>query len=145
MPHLKIDPVKELEYLSNRMKKFINEIPETFSVEFGRGFEPKVDVSHSDQKVIVAVELPGVAKEQIKLALKDDVLSVSGVKPEIEAENALVHTRQERAFGEFKRSIPLPCEVVAGSINATLADGVLTVTLERKAAREEQEIPINIQ
>lgn len=146
MPHFNLDPKKELEFLSGRMKKFIEEFPDSFSVEIGSRFEPRIDMMSTADTVVVTVELPGVAKEDVGLALKDHSLQLSGNKrtsPK-DAAGVTMH-KQERSQGEFLRSIPLPFQVAAGQLTATLADGVLTVTMQKQSKPEEQEISITIQ
>ena len=145
MPHFKIDPMKELEFLSQRMKRFVDEFPESFSFEFGKGFEPKVDIFTDDANVYVYVELPTVRKDEIKLMLKENVLTVSGQKkPDFDLEKTTPH-RSERAFGEFNRKIALPVETDSNSISANLKDGVLAITIGRTAAEADREISIDIQ
>jgi len=145
MPHFKIDPMKELETISQRMKQFVDEFPESFSFEIGKGFEPKIDIFTDANSVHIYIELPSVRKEDIKLLLKDNVLMVNGSrKPDFEPEKLTAH-RSERAFGEFSRRIALPVETDANAITANLKDGVLLVTIGRIAAQKDQEISIDIQ
>ena len=146
MPHFNIDPKKELEFLSGRMKKFIEEFPDSFSVEIGNKFEPKVDIASTAGTVTVFAELPGVAKEDISVVLKEHTLQLAGRKQIVaKDEDGITMHKQERSQGEFLRSIPLPFQVAAEQMTATLADGVLTVTLQRQARPQEQEISITIQ
>ena len=145
MPHFKIDPMKELEFLSNRMKQFVDEFPESFSFEFGKGFEPKIDIFTDAANVYIYIELPAVRKEDVSLVLKENVLTVSGrKKPDVEVEKLTAH-RNERAFGDFSRRIALPVETNANAISASLRDGVLAITIERTPAPVGREIPIDIQ
>ncbi len=145
MPHIRIEPIKELEFLSKRMKNFVENFPESFSFEIGSSFEPFVDVHHDGTNVYVTVELPGVRKEDMTLTLKADTLLVAGLKRAINFETEQTEFRAERKFGDFQRSIPLPCEVDANSISATLADGVLSVVLTKRFAVESNEIKIEVQ
>ena len=144
MPHYKFDPMKELENLSQRMRQIANEFPETFSFEFGKGFEPRVDVYSDTDSVRVVVELPGMAKDAVSLSIANGVLTLRGSKamPE-QVEGVTVH-RMERSFGEFQREIALPKDIDAGAISAAMSDGVLTVTIGKKSAPQDREINIDI-
>ena len=145
MPHIKIDPMKELELLSQRMKRFVEDFPESFSFEIGKGFEPKIDIFTDNENAYVYIELPAVRKEDIKLVLKENVLSVSGIKnPDFAIDKVTAH-RSERPFGEFNRRIALPVETDAGSISANLKEGVLAITISKLAKTEDKEISIEIQ
>lgn len=144
MPHFKFDPMKELDYLSQRMRKIADEFPETFSFEFGKGFEPRIDVYTDSAAVNVIAELPGMQKDAIALAYAEGILSISGSKPIPEQAEGVSVLRSERSFGDFKREIELPKDVDPGSISAIMNDGLLTITMSRKAMSPESEIKINI-
>jgi HSP20 family protein len=145
MPHYRIDPMKELESLSQRMKRFVEEFPESFSFEIGKAFEPKIDVLHDESTVYVNIEAPGVKKEDISLSVKDDMLTVTGSKKiDIDLEK-VTPSKMERSFGEFARKIQLPCDVDASSFNANLRDGVLCITVAKLHPIPEKEITIEIQ
>jgi len=143
MPHFTFEPMKELEYLSERMKKFVEEFPETFSVEFGKGYTPRIDVLHDEQHVYVYIELPGVDREHLNLKIVDNTLLVAGEKKPAALENQKV-TLTERTFGLFNREIPLPDTVDHGSISAKLNDGVLVVTIKKNVPESAKEVNIEI-
>ncbi|MBN1447764.1 MAG: Hsp20/alpha crystallin family protein [Bacteroidetes bacterium] len=145
MPHYKFDPMKELEFLSQRMRKFADEFPETFSFEFGKGFEPKLDVIVDENEIRLIAELPGVAKEDLNLTYTDGVLTLSGEKKEPQLAEQASILRSERSFGMFKREIPLSKDIDANSLTASMNDGLLTVVMKikRDAARQERSISIS--
>ncbi len=143
MPHYRFDPMKEFENLSQRMRKFADEFPETFSLEFGKGFEPKVDVYHDEQSITVVAEMAGMEKSDISVSIADGILTLKGEKKLPATENLTV-LRSERSFGEFKRLIELPGDVDAGSITARMENGVLTISVGKKARVQDKEISIEI-
>ncbi len=144
MPHYRFDPMKELEFLSQRMRKFADEFPETFSIEFGKGFEPKMDVYHDNKEIRIIAELPGLTKDQISLTYTDGVLTLEGEKkPPEQAENVSI-LRTERSFGEFKREIPLPKDIDADSMSASMSEGLLTIVMQIKQDASKQERTITI-
>lgn len=144
MPHIKFDPMKELEFLSQRMRKFADEFPETFSFEFGKGFEPKVDVFHDGTRIHVVAELPGMNKEEISLSFAEGVLRMKGNKKAPEFGDDVAIVRGERSFGEFKREIPIGRDIDPNSLSATMRDGVLTILMEEKAKGGQSERSITI-
>ncbi len=145
MPHFKINPLTEMEYLSRRMKRFIDEFPESFSVEFGSGFEPRADILQDAEKVYVQIELPGVRKEDVKLVMKEDTLQISGVKHRRQETGQAQEVKTECGYGDFSRTIKLPCEVDADSAAAGFADGVISICLNKAKKENEKEFTINIQ
>ncbi len=144
MPHIKFDPMKEMEFLSQRMRKFADEFPETFSFEFGKGFEPRTDVFHDDAHIHVIVELPGMAKTDVQLSYAENVLTISGSKKAPEHAENIVVLRTERSFGEFRREIALPKDIDADSLAASMTDGLLTISMKKKQDASSQERNINI-
>jgi HSP20 family protein len=143
MPHFSFEPKKELEDLSARMKKFVEELPESFAVEFGSGFSPRVDVTHDQENVYVYMELPGVLKENISLKIKENTLLISGTKEMPDTENHKV-TLTERMNGSFEREIPLPEKVDHASINASFELGILRVQLKKVVPDAAKEVNIDI-
>ena len=144
MPHFKFDPMKELENLSQRMRQIADDFPETFSFEFGKGFEPRVDVFGDAESVHVVAELPGMRKDQVSLSVTNGVLTLRGSKnPPEHGEGITVH-RMERSFGDFQRDIALPKDVDVSGVEASMADGVLTVVMKKKSAPQDREISIDI-
>ncbi|MBE0644215.1 MAG: Hsp20/alpha crystallin family protein [Bacteroidetes bacterium] len=144
MPHFKFDPMKELEYLSQRMRNIANEFPETFSFEFGKGFEPRVDIYNEADLVRVVAELPGLKKDVLSLSYAEGVLTISGNKPVPKQVEGVSVLRSERSFGDFKRELELPKDVDASTISAVMNDGLLVITISKKPAAEQREIKIDI-
>lgn len=103
---------------------------------------PPVDITEDEDKFVVMVELPGIKKDEIKLTLKDDSLTISGSKKRESEEGDDRHHRIERAFGSFCRTITLPSKVESGNIAASYKDGVLHVTIPKAAEAKPKEIAI---
>lgn len=102
---------------------------------------PLVDVIENEEAYEVIAEIPGMNKEDIHLAVEDNVLTISGEKTSHSAENATCH-RHERSSGKFERSFRLPKEVNAKDIKAAYTSGVLTVTLPKAAEAKPKQISI---
>ncbi|MFH1312281.1 MAG: Hsp20/alpha crystallin family protein [Candidatus Eisenbacteria bacterium] len=105
---------------------------------------PPMDMSEGEKDVTVSLELPGMNKEDIKVSVKDDVLTVSGEKKQEKTDDGEDSCRIERSYGFFKRSVSLPAEVDAAKVKATFKDGVLKVEMPRIEAKKPKEIPIQV-
>ena len=103
---------------------------------------PALDLYEDKDGLVVTVELPGMKKEDIAIALGDGVLTVSGERKQNPQHDAATACRCERVLGRFERRVSLPCKVDGGKITAAYADGVLTVTLPK--AVEAKQIQIDI-
>jgi len=111
---------------------------------FGRDFEfmPEANISETENAIEVAIDLPGMKAEDVKVELHDRALFISGEKKEEKEEKGKTFHRLERRSGSFRRVFTLPAEVEDGKVDAKFADGVLTVTLPKsvKAAPKKIEV-----
>jgi len=103
----------------------------------------KVDVAEKNGAYLVTAELPGVRKEDIHVSIDGAQVTLDAeVKREKEAnkDERVLHT--ERVFGKVTRSFTLPQEVDEAKAQAKFADGVLELTLPKKAAPQRKQITI---
>ena len=91
-------------------------------------FSPAMDVLEGEDAYTVRVEVPGVAKDEIKLSIEDEVLTISGDRREEQA-NLLI---RERRYGAFERRLKLPEGIDLEKVDARHEDGVLTIELPKK-------------
>ena len=106
-------------------------------------WRPSIDIEESNGNLMVKAEIPGMDKKDIKVIVKDDVLTISGErKRENETKEKTFH-RIERSYGQFRRMIRLPAEVDADKVKATYKDGVLNVTLPKPASTKPKHIDID--
>jgi HSP20 family protein len=103
---------------------------------------PVLDYSETEKAYVCRLEVPGIPKENLDLNLNGQVLTVSGhrdIKREHETEAFYV---QERQVGRFVRSIRLPGPVAEPKIEATVNDGVMTITLPKLEVTPKSRITI---
>lgn len=109
---------------------------------FDRPWTPAVDVAEDSKAYSVAIELPGVRAEDLKIEVDGSRLTVKGEKKlETEDKTDQVH-RFERRFGSFERVFNLPETVNSTAIEAKVADGVLTLTLPKTEKAQPRAIPV---
>lgn len=110
------------------------------------GFDPDADVHDTPEGHVVMLDVPGVPKAAIRVAIDGAHLVVEGerVAPSLgEAPAGPTLTSGERAFGAFRREFLLPPDVDAEKIAATLVDGVLRVEIPRRGGRStSRTVPI---
>jgi HSP20 family protein len=109
------------------------------------GFQAKVNVSSDDKNYHVSLEAPGLTEKEISLELDQGVLSIRGEKKEESETKDRHYYRVERSYGSFQRVLTLPEDCDQEAISATMKNGVLDITLPRKAlpASAAKQIPIN--
>jgi len=130
MTLIKFEPLKELETLHERMQKYFDGFP-SFGSDFNSAFSPKIDISEDEKSVYVEAELPGMKKEDIKITLHDNILTIKGEKNKVEEKKEKNYYRTERNYGSFQRSFTLPVEVDSEKVNAKYENGTLILTMEK--------------
>ena len=103
---------------------------------------PSVDISETDNGFEVRAELPGVAKEDLSVSVKDNFLTLSGEKRQENRDDTENYRRVERRYGSFQRRFTLPSDVTADDIKADYTDGVLTLSIPKPEAAKPTEVPI---
>jgi HSP20 family protein len=100
------------------------------------------DVYEHKDSITVELELPGMDKADLSVEVHDTSLLISGEKRfnETREEGSLVVT--QRAFGQFQRVIPLPCEVTSEGTEAVYKKGVLSVTIPKERSRRPRTIKV---
>ena len=104
---------------------------------FVRGSYPKVNVVNTDDSVIIEAAVPGMAKEDITLEIKDDVLTISGRSNQADEYESSAFVRREIKRSRFERSFALSDNLNRDAITASCDNGVLKLTLP-KVSPEEQ-------
>lgn len=137
-----INPSREFEEIYDRMGDLLTlafgEPP--VAMADGGPWVPLADVSETDDSYVVKVDLPGVQRDQINVQLQDRELSITGEIPE--SPNGGRTHRRTRRTGQFALHTLLPGDVNADNVNATLADGVLTVTVPKSEGAKPHQIEV---
>jgi HSP20 family protein len=109
------------------------------------GFQAKLNVSSDDKQYHVSLEAPGLTEKEISLELNQGVLTIRGEKKEENETKDRHYYRMERSYGSFQRVLALPEDCDQEGISASMKNGVLDITLPRKAlpASAAKQIPIN--
>ncbi len=111
---------------------------------YGTGWHPRVDVAESDADFTVHAELPGLRKEDIKVTLEDNMLTIEGERKQEDEQKDKHFFRRERSYGFFKRAFGLGAEVDADKIVANYKDGILTLTLPKSEAAKPRQIKVAV-
>ena len=136
------EPWQELESMNRQLSRLLDDSPLGATSETGQ-WAPRVDIRETDDALLVQAELPGIAKKDVQLEVKDGVLTLSGERryeKDVTEEN--VH-RVERAYGRFSRSFSLPSNVDPDKVDARMKDGVLEVRLQKCESAKPKAIAIH--
>ena len=105
---------------------------------------PKIDGIEHEEDIAITAELPGLEGKDVKVELVDDVLMISGEKRAEKEEKGENRHIVERSYGSFCRSVALPEGVKPDDVKASMARGVLTITVTKPATarREAKKIEV---
>jgi len=92
-------------------------------------WSPQVDVVQREGEFVVRADLPGLTKEDVKVEVTDDVVTIQGERAHHKKEEKEGCYYSERSYGSFYRAIPLPEGAEAAKATATFQNGVLEVTM----------------
>ena len=103
-----------------------------------RLFTPQVDLSATDQEYRLTVEVPGITEKDVSVHINGNTMTIKGEKKQEKEEKNKDYYRVERSYGEFQRILSLPEDVEQDSVTAAFKNGVLTVTMPRKASAKSE-------
>jgi len=108
-------------------------------------FVPRVNVIDSPDNLKLTFELPGMGKDDIKIFVKDDVLTVSGERKFESGSESEGSLRREIRSGSFSRSFTLPDSLEVEKIAADYKNGLLEITLPKKEEKKPKEIEVKVE
>jgi HSP20 family protein len=109
-----------------------------------RSWVPLANISESEKEYLIKCELPDVKKEDVKIAVADGVITISGerkLEREDQSENAI---RVESIYGAFTRSFVLPDNVDAEGIQAESKDGVLRIHIPKVKTKKAEPLAVEV-
>jgi HSP20 family protein len=143
---MSVDPFRDLFDLQRGINRLFEE-------NFGRSSQqeaglsawtPAVDVFENENEFVLKLELPEVNREDVKVNLNDNMLSITGERRLENEEKRDGYHRIERSYGQFYRSFTLPPNVNTEAINAQFKDGVLRLTLPKKEEAKPKQIEVSV-
>ena len=135
-------PMRDISVIQDEINRMFGNSWGGFEGQDGAMPVPAVDVTEKADNFTVSAELPGLKKDDIKLTLQNNVLTISGSKKRTTESRDDRYHRVERSFGSLCRTINFPTSVDASKINADFKDGVLTIELPKVEEAKPKEIAI---
>jgi HSP20 family protein len=129
----RFDPFYEIRALEDRFLRNYQSEEKEAAIS---GFSPKVNTREGEFAYHVDIDLPGVKKEDIKVDVKEGVLTISGernLKEEVKEED---YYKVETSFGKFMRTFTLPENVDIENIDASSDNGVLEIVIPKLVKQE---------
>jgi len=142
-----------MTFVFNPLKEFVRGTSE-FEREFDKLFRlngngenlyaPAVEITESKDSYQLEIDLPGVAKEDVKISVDKNVLTIQGERKQNTVEGSDLYHHTERSFGSFRRSFNLSTLVKSDAIEARYENGVLKLTLPKIEEAKPRQIEVKI-
>lgn len=154
MALIKWNPTRDLLNVEREFNRFFNSLGQRFGITTGDSaldeeFEnavwmPLTDIQEDKDNYYISLDLPGVAKNDVKISYTDGQLNISGErKQEKEKKDSRYH-RMERSYGRYYRSFTLPQKIQENKIDAEFKDGQLNITIPKAEEAKPKEIEIKV-
>lgn len=147
-PITRWNPWKELEEMEKRLSTVFGRVPvaggENKEAITVAEWSPLVDITEDDKEYLIKAEIPEMKKEDIKVNVNEDVLTISGERKYEKEEKGKKYHRVERAYGSFMRSFTLPEDADAAKVSAEYKDGVLKVHLPKSEKAKPKSIEVKV-
>jgi HSP20 family protein len=140
-------PVRGMVNIQDEMNRLFNDFFASTPDRTGEGtfsWSPLVDITETKDDIIVNAEVPGMKKDDIKIVIQDNVLTLKGERQKEKEEKEKKYHRVERSYGTFERSFSLPVSIQVDQVKADYKEGVLTIHLPKAEEAKPKEVSINI-
>jgi HSP20 family protein len=107
-------------------------------------WRPVADISETDREYLIKVELPDVRKEDVKITLDNEMITISGERKQIDKQQGENDIRVESFYGAFSRSFLLPDNVDTSNVRAEAKDGILRVHIPKAEPRKSQPVSVEV-
>lgn len=139
------DPFHNLATLQEQVNRlFDGKLPHSGDSSVLTAWAPSVDVYETENELAIKADLPEVVEKDLDVRVENNMLTIRGerkLEQSVKEENYL---RMERSYGSFSRSFSLPNTVDTQAIKAQYTDGVLTITLPKRAESKPKQVKINV-
>ena len=134
---------RDFEGIQQRMEKMLDNIfdemrPTRFSAE--QVWKPLVDIYETDEDIVVLVEIAGMSKENINVTMENDLLKISGIRPDYSPSTKMKLHQMEIDYGRFERIVKISIPIDTKNIRAQYKKGFLQIILPK--VKQKQSVTI---
>ncbi len=138
------EPFREFALLQDRMNRLFGDTYLREDEATRGAWVPPVDIFEDEGTLVLRAEVPDVPKDQIRITVENNVLTLQGERPFPTDTTEGKFLRMERSYGPFSRSFTLPNTVDGTHVKAQCKDGVLTVQLPYREEAKPRTIDIEV-
>jgi HSP20 family protein len=134
------DPFQEMTTLRDAMNQLLTE-----SFVRPRGWagaaQVPLDLYETEDEYVAKLAVPGLKPDNFEITMQQNLLNIRG-HTQTEQQQSVRYHVQEQRFGDFNRTIQFPTAVDAGKIQASLADGIVTIRVPKAEAAKPKRITV---
>jgi HSP20 family protein len=153
MTLMRWEPMREIDSIRREMDRLFGDLVATAnSDDLGRnyllgqnGFVPAVELEDGGDDLILKLEVPGMASEDLDIQATVNSVSISGERKIEHKQTGEDFSRSEFRYGKFNRRVPLPVKVKNTEATAAYANGVLTLTLPKAESEKDKIVKVNVE
>lgn len=134
--------IEEMERMQKRMSDLMEDVERKEEEKEGV-VKPLADVLETEEAIVVTMDMPGVDKQDVDITILDDELSVVAKRKRAAEVAEKDYHKRERTSKKFERKVLLPASVKMDEAKASLAEGVLEVTLPKAVIVSRKRIVID--
>lgn len=129
--------------LHREIDRLFNEVVQGIASNDGtKSLTPNIEITETDKAVEVTAEMPGLERKDVDISIEDDTLTIRGEKKVEETQKDKDVQHSERIYGMFMRVLQLPPGIDPSSVQATMSNGVLKVTIPKPAKSMPKKIEV---
>jgi len=142
----KWEPLDELQDIRDYFDQTFSSRFSPFKRMLKRGiWSPTIDLYDQKDRLVIKVELPGIKKEDVKITVEEDTLTIKGECKKEEEVSEKDYYFQERAYGSFSRTITLPASVEKDKVHAAYKDGIMTIDIPKSKEAQTHEVEVEVE
>jgi HSP20 family protein len=141
-PNALMPPGFGLFGLHREIDRLFNEFAQGVGPDGAKNIVPSIEISETDKAIEISAEMPGLERKDVEITIEDDTLTIRGEK-KVEEDNKDKNVQHsERSYGVFLRVLQLPPGIDPSSVQATMSNGVLKITIPKPAKPEPTKIEV---
>ena len=144
----KFDPFRDVNQFQNTLNRLFTNWEPRFAANdelmTSGNFVPAVDIYEDEHALRLKFEVPGIDQKELDIRLENNTLTVRGERKLEKEEKQENFHRIERSYGSFVRSFTLPNTVEVDKVKADYENGVLNITLPKKAEAKPKQIKVTV-
>jgi HSP20 family protein len=135
-------PSDELDHLRRQMSELYGALAGNAISMPSAGVFPLTNVTENSSNYYVRAELPGMQSDELNIQVTSNGISISGERKIPQEGNGVKYHRREREAGKFSRSINLPGGIDVNAVEASLDNGILTITIPKAEVAKSRQITV---